>query len=509
MILTDSPDTSSKLFDHFTFKESNWKFLARKYPGHTGDVRFIKFAKKGELTNLKTSVGFYYHLIKYLNDNNLPYESDVLESIYRKITDFHFFYNKLIEKMGFQFRDMQYNAALSALENDFCILHLDTNSGKTFILFSIVTYMIWKKECKQILIVCTDLGLTKQMFEDFGEYMSGFLNYKVLICHGKATVKSFEGYKVIISNFQYLGNRDKSLFKNISHVFFDECDLCTAKTYDKIVKKLPPSDKRIGVTGTLPSPKSVKFNKIRKKTGDVMARIKKEDLMELGYSAKPIIKVIELDYLSINDRLEIYDCKINIEDEDQMFRVKMLESSKLRDSQLRLDYISNLAVNSIGNGVIFCSDKKYGYGLKIKEYLLSLNSGKEIYYADGDTKSSDRQTYTNRMRTGNNRILIVTYSIWGRGISVPNLSWIIAAEPKKNETTLDQAMGRGERIKDGKNHYIWYDIVDNFDINKQNYPSLYDDGITYKSYMMKNFSNRKSFYKSKNWDIDIHEKVTL
>lgn len=500
----DNEKLASDLFEKLTFKEENWQFKKRRYPTYTGDVRFIKPHKKDDYSILITSVGFYYDVIELFDVKNIDYETDIPNLITQNRSDFRHFYEKLIDRMGFQFRDIQFPAAMAGVENDFGVLYLDTNSGKTFIIFSMVVYLIYKKEINKVLIVCTDLNLTNQMYNDFLDYSSDFLNIKILMCNGKNPAADFGDNRIIISNYQYLGNKPKSYFKDVSHLYFDECDLCTTKYHDKIIKHTSPNKKRIGLTGSLPNPKYKKYNVIKKKTGKIIHRISKEELMNNKYSAKPIIEVKELYYLDDRNLMELYDCKLNC-DEDDLFRVKMLEHEKIRDSEVRLDWLSKLILFQEGNGVVFCADKKHKYGLKIKERILSLSSGKEIYYADGDTSIKDRQTIIDRLKSGDDRIVIVTYDIWGRGISIPNLEWLIAAEPKKNRTTINQAMGRGERTKGDKTHYKWIDIVDNFDYRYE----LDGYEYKYKSYTMKSFSARKSFYNSRNWPISNKETINL
>jgi len=115
------------------------------------------------------------------------------------------------------------------------------------------------------------------------------------------------------------------------------------------------------------------------------------------------------------------------------------------------------------------------YGKTLYKELRKLND-KAIYYVDGSVDADIRETYKEKMEHGDDVILIASFGTFSTGISVKNIHNIFFTESFKSEVIIRQSIGRGLRLRKGKDMLNIIDFVDNFStLNWQNH--LYRHGI--------------------------------
>ena len=122
-------------------------------------------------------------------------------------------------------------------------------------------------------------------------------------------------------------------------------------------------------------------------------------------------------------------------------KVVDMEMQAIRNSQIRLDFLTNHMIKQDGNGICFFLDKKNGYGKRIAE-ALRLKGGKDVYYIDGDTPQKTRELYKQRISEGHNAILVASFPTYSTGQSIKSIKNIYLAESRKAFELLSQTLGR-------------------------------------------------------------------
>lgn len=73
-----------------------------------------------------------------------------------------------------------------------------------------------------------------------------------------------------------------------------------------------------------------------------------------------------------------------------------------------------------------------------------------------------RKSVLSDLNSGKLRYVFATYKLAKEGLDIPNLRYLVLASPQKDETTIEQSVGRVARRYDGKNKGVVIDLVDNF-----------------------------------------------
>lgn len=78
----------------------------------------------------------------------------------------------------------------------------------------------------------------------------------------------------------------------------------------------------------------------------------------------------------------------------------------------------------------------------------------------GSVSKDERAAIFEKMRTGQERVLVATYALAKEGLDIPNLDRLHLATPQKDYAIVKQSVGRIERAVQGKERPIVYDYVD-------------------------------------------------
>lgn len=91
-------------------------------------------------------------------------------------------------------------------------------------------------------------------------------------------------------------------------------------------------------------------------------------------------------------------------------------------------------------------------------YVRSL--GRDAAYVCGNTPKKDRQKIMAAMRQGQYQYLFATYQLAKLGLDIPRLNKLVYATPKRDKTSIQQAVGRIMRPEEGKEQPVVYDLWD-------------------------------------------------
>jgi superfamily II DNA or RNA helicase len=158
----------------------------------------------------------------------------------------------------------------------------------------------------------------------------------------------------------------------------------------------------------------------------------------------------------------------------------------------RNKFIRNLALNCKGNTlVLFQYVEKHG---KVLYDMIKEKSDKhEVHIVHGGVKTMDREDIRHKTEEGSNTIIVASYATFSTGINIPSIENIIFASPTKSKIRNLQSIGRGLRLKEGKNKLTLYDIADDLQYKSR------------KNHTMNHFIERVKIYSEEKFDYKIHE----
>jgi len=234
----------------------------------------------------------------------VPYiEKDLIsrqkEYSYKKITyedsivskeEFHEFVKSL--NTPFMPYDYQEQAALDMINGKRMVLRSATSSGKSFIIFLFIRFMLQNK--KNALIVVPSIGLVTQMAQDFEDY--GWSDVKDFM---KQIGGEFKGSKdlsekpVVLSTWQSLQYMKKKEFDIFECIVVDEGHKVRGDVLKTITDNAINASWKIGMTGTIPKARVDKLQLLGT-LGPVKNVINAKGLIDRGLATDVCINCIFL-----------------------------------------------------------------------------------------------------------------------------------------------------------------------------------------------------------------------
>ena len=379
-------------------------------------------------------------------------------------------------------RDYQIDAAVPILKYRRSISEIATSAGKTFIIFMIFAYLYDRKKMGKFLMVVPNTNLIIQTIEDFEVYNNGKLPFTTQMIHG-GTDKTKQEIDFIIGTYQSLVKREKFFFDDVDTICIDEAHGTQASSIKKIIVNCLNTKYAFGVSGTMLQNGSTEALTIQAYLGPLVNNISASFLTANKFATPIYVKVVVLDYLEYEAREKL---------EELRSRKAEIEGSKLLDIEKRLvvenrgrfTYVCDFVSKTTKNTLVLFSNIKDQYGRRIYDYLREHTNDKTVFYVDGSTSIELRDEYINRMEEGDDKILIASFGTFSTGISINNIHNIFFVESYKSEKIVRQSIGRGMRLKDGKESVQIIDFVDDFSLTKGN-----------KNYLLKHGEERMKIYK--------------
>ena len=124
---------------------------------------------------------------------------------------------------------------------------------------------------------------------------------------------------------------------------------------------------------------------------------------------------------------------------------------------------------------------------------IALFRRKEIAIVHGDVSVDDREFIRLNAEKKDNMIILASYGTFSTGINIPSIENIIFASPSKSRIRNLQSIGRGLRLKEGKDACNLFDIADD---------------LTYKSWKnhtLNHFLERVKLYSEEQFKVKIVE----
>lgn len=391
-------------------------------------------------------------------------------------------------------RDYQIEACIPILKYRRSISEIATSAGKTLIMFILFGYLIDRGKAQRMLIIVPNTNLIIQTNEDFELYNAGKLKFMTQLIHG-GTDKTKKDVQLVIGTYQSLVKREPFFFEGVDAVCVDEAHHTNASSIKKILVNCMDSKYALGLSGTMLQNGSTEALTIQAYLGPQVNNISASFLTENNYATPIQVKVVQMDYASMEIREKLESLR-DQKNSGEFDGAKLLEIEKrlVVENRPRFLYVCNFICKTTKNSLVLFQNVKDQYGKRIYDYIRENTVDKEVFYVDGGTSPDQRDEYINRMEEGSNKILVASFGTFSTGISINNIHNVFFVESYKSEKIVRQSIGRGMRLKEGKEKVNIIDFVDDFSVDPRN-----------KNYLMKHGEERMKIYKQQGFPYRVYK----
>jgi superfamily II DNA or RNA helicase len=473
----------------FTKKVENYFIIKKKVPHWDGEVRFIDRYNRiprglwGELQNF----GKKYHFPIFIEGSEHLTDQNFKGDHFDEWAESFFQYPEVLYP-----RYYQIEGAKRVLKFRLCTEEISTSGGKTLIAYSIFRYLLDKGKIKKMLYVVPNVDLIGQTEEKFYEYEEkcGYKpNWRSQCVFSGASKDKDVFYNIVFGTYQSLTKRSVEYFKDFDAVCIDETHHAKNDSIKNVLSKCYNATYKFGLTGTLPPEGSFSSFTIQAYLGPKVYVIHSADLIDEKNATPVNVIQIEMDYLTDEKKKDLYLLRDVKADEKDGAKLLNLEKDLARSNRKRLLYICEMIAKTNKNSLVLFADIKHEYGRKIYDWLRA-NTEKNVFYIDGGTKIVNRDFYKEKMETEKDVILVASTGVFSEGIDVPNIHNLFIVESHRSEIIIRQILGRGMRLKDGKDQVVVIDFSDNYTWKGSN-------KFQQKNYLIRHANERERIYKEK------------
>lgn len=447
---------AQELNEFFSFYVPGYKFMpAFRNRMWDGKIRLF------QLRDRTLPAGLFYHLSEFCKNRGYILESEKTQ--YGAPDDRNHItpdsLDDLIQSLNlpFNLRPYQYECVGEALTRKRAILLSPTGSGKSFIIYVILSYYLArlaKTSDTKVLVIVPTTSLVEQMTADFQSYgLPEGLAHKIYSGKDKNT-----NSPIIISTWQSIYKLPKVWFEQFGAVFGDEVHGFKSKSLMNIMNKCTEAEYRFGTTGTLDGSQT-------------------HELVLQGLFGK-IYKVTTTKKLQDNDTLAKLSIRRLVLEYDESIRkdfgkrTYQDEIAFIVEHEKRNNFIKNLALDMKGNTLVL-----YNYVEKHGKPIFNLirdnaNEERKIFFVSGGTDVNDREAIRGIVEKQTDSIVVASLGTFSTGINIKNLHNIIFASPSKSQIRVLQSIGRGLRKSDDGRITTLYDISDDISWQKRKNFSL-------------------------------------
>jgi superfamily II DNA or RNA helicase len=144
--------------------------------------------------------------------------------------------------------------------------------------------------------------------------------------------------------------------------------------------------------------------------------------------------------------------------EDKMLNIAIM-TSKMKDDAGRNAILKSTLINHVDN-TDYCLvlGDNLDHLRMLKAFIQK--QGRLAAFVCGTTPKKEREKIMQDMRSGQYHYLFATYALAKLGLDIPRLNKLVEATPKRDKTSIQQAVGRIMRPEEGKEQPVVYDIID-------------------------------------------------
>lgn len=254
----------------------------------------------------------------------------------------------------------------------------------------------------------------------------------------------------------------------------DEHQHITADTLYNVLMNCHNAIYRVGLSGSIDETDDFLLRRLKATTGNVIARVTSDELIQRGFLAKPTITMTPI-YRVLNQG----------EDKDitKVADYKMAYDKGIVQNEFRNLLIAKVAEMCYGNGKgVLIIVNRIEQGDALSELLNGLNVSHT--FLQGDVEDEVRNKELQAMRDGTLRCMIAT-SIMDEGVDINGINVLIMAAGGKSLRQTIQRVGRAIRKKK----------------TGENVAEVYDFEDRTNEYLYKHSQERRAIYEQEQFDI--------
>lgn len=369
----------------------------------------------------------------------------------------------------------------AALKMNQTLIMSPTGSGKSYVIYMIVRYLL-ENTNEDILITVPTTSLVEQLYSDFNDYAVDWNaeEYVTKIYSGK---EKNTKHRVKISTWQSVYKLDKNWFSKFGGYICDEAHGADSKSISSIVDKMPDAAVRVGLTGTLDGTKLHELEMLAR-FGNIFRAVTTRELMDSGDLANLDIRCLKISY-----------------SEEDIKMVKHLDYQQEIDFLVTNERRNNILVNAALNepkNVLMLFNFIDKHGTKLYQMLRDKAEkyDKKIFYIHGGVDVEDRENIRQLLEKHDNCILLASFGTFSTGINVKNLHTVIFCHPFQAKIKTLQSIGRTIRVAAGKNNATLIDVADDLVYKTKK-------GVEKINTTMKHFIERLKIYQSERFTYKI------
>lgn len=403
-------------------------FIAQKMGRYTGNIekQIALYERHGE--KLVLPFGTFGDILQIAKNEKIDFKNDI-------ISDFAPV-QPIKLKGEITLYDYQEKAVNIIHNKTYGILEAPCGSGKTQMGIALINKIsqkaLWLTHTKDLLT--QSMERTKQYFDgDFGTITDGKINI---------------GRDITFATIQTMTKIDLDSIKDQFNVIIvDECHRAAGSPtkvmqFYKVLSSLKARWK-YGLSATLS-----RSDGMIKSTFALLGPIKHSiDQSAVGD------KIIKAKYEEIFLNTEESDTYLDF---DGTINYSSLMEYLSNDDQRNKKIVENIANSRPDSQLVLSTRVEH---LKtIQNELKKLNIDSVVLHSK--INKQDREMILERMKKGENKILIATFTLAKEGLDIPRLTILHLTQPSKNKAIIEQSVGRIERNIEGKSKPTVYDYID-------------------------------------------------
>lgn len=463
-LLVDTEDgVARELSEHFTFQVPNFRYMPKYRAGvWDGKIKLFSHIER------KLGYGLLYRLVEFATKNHcdvIPHFSVPRKKVSREEVELFVSEELLPVSRGKRIVpwDFQIDAIWECIKERRLLLLSPTSSGKSFVIYSLVRWMIEKESLEdKILIIVPTTQLVDQIATDFADYSTeeGWDADKNIhrIYEGQSKITDKQ---IVVSTWQSIHRLPKQWFSQFGMIIIDEAHLATGSSMTSIMNKAETTPLRFALTGTLNGTK-VHGLQVEAMFGRTHTVTTTREMIDLGVSSDIEINPLILGY-DEETRKEFWQLIEAPSNKPKGALKYNREIDFITGNQRRNNFIVKLASSLSGNTLIlFNYVDKHGIPLyeTFREKYAKMRSHRKPYIVHGGVDREDRNTIKAIAEYEDGIDIVASFGTFSTGINIKSLRNLIIASPTKSQIRLLQSLGRMLRRTNTKNFVTVFDIVD-------------------------------------------------
>lgn len=468
-------DILSEIWDSLSYTVPGAKFTPQYKAGRwDGTIRMLNLRDQ---TFFKNNVGY---LLKWCQERGYDFEMPNKAAFRPSVPYDPAWLDRWADYGTMEPAPHQRETINQALSLNQALILSPTSSGKTYITYMIVRYILEQVE-GQIVITVPNTGLVEQLEQDFRGYavdwdVDAHL-HKIYSGKEKTTRK-----RLIVGTRSSIANMPPEWFENVDAYICDEAHEADKKSVTSIIDNVRNAPFRIGMTGTLNGTKLHRVE-LTGRFGPVINVITTRELMDSGFATDIKIIAKRLHYTQ-EEREAMRKAK------DYDSEVAYVNAHAGRNEMLVAD-----AMKVPGNALVLFRFQEHGEKLQKMMLDAAAEYGKTVFFIHGKVKVEERERMRREMEHRDDVVLLASYGTLSTGISIKNLMWVFFGHPYKSRIKNLQSIGRGIRKKEGKKFVVLVDYGDDFSVKLRK--------NVWQNHLLGHFVRRLELYSDEQFDYDV------